>query len=313
MRAGVLLALSLLASPVAAAADDDLRARAGEALEAARELTLKEPMEGRLDAVWHTDLLLQIRPDPQLQYWADVRRRMLSGNKSYRLVEPSAPPHVLPDDPGTGIRRFWTYLSAPFGTPESTAVRYVSDYLAHEEDDYILTHQLAVLEWSKQVGLALPGEVLAKKPALLARITAEHEKDEAFSDLFVERMFFLVVYGEPSDAELERTVRVIVDAQTAPGVWAPHPVSYSYDGETWETTVEPEHARKMAMVVLAGYLRDDGPGPEPGPDPEPGPGLAPDPDPEPDSVPEPATGVWAVAGVAVAAIFLLLAFRRRRS
>ena len=163
----------LVAAP--AAADDDLRARASEAFDAARELTLKEPMAGRLDAVWHTDLLLEIRPDPQLQYWADVRRRMLSTNKSYRLIEPSAPPHLLPADPGTGVEKFWTYLSAPFGTPESTAVRYVSDYLAHDEDDYILTHQLAVLEWSKQVGLALPDEVLARKPELLARIAAEHE------------------------------------------------------------------------------------------------------------------------------------------
>jgi hypothetical protein len=254
------LTLLLLASRTAA--DDALRARAAEAFEAARAHTLSEPLEGRLDAVWHTDLVLQIRPDPQLQWWADMRRRLLSKHRTYRLVEPSAPLMPLPEDPGTGLQKWYVYMQAPFGTPPSTALRYITEYLAPDTgslappaEGYILTHQLAVLEWAKMVGLELPLELLKMKPILLDRIAAEHARDGVFSDLFAERICFLVVYGDPSDEELERSVRVILDAQVEPGVWAPPPITLSYDGESEVSEVEPEHARKMAMVALAEYLR----------------------------------------------------------
>ena len=242
-----------------APAERDLRARAEEAFEAARAQTLQEPLDVRLDAVWHIDMLLRVRPDPQLAWWADVRRRIVSDHKSYRLVEPTAPRVPLPKDPGTGLEKWYTYMEAPFGRPEQLAAEFIAEYLGPElaapEKGYILTHQLAVLEWSKQTGLELPPYLTAMKPVLLARIAAEHAKDDTFSDLFVERMFFLVIWGDPSDAELERTVRIIVDAQVEPGVWAPPPVTLTYDGESHFTEVEPEHARKMAMVVLAEYLR----------------------------------------------------------
>jgi hypothetical protein len=251
------LALLLLASP--SAADDDLHARAADAFEAARAQTLREPLDGRLDAVWHTDLLLQIRPDPQLKWWTDVRRLLLKTHKTYRLIEPTAPLHPLPDDPGSGLDKWSMYMRAPFGTPPSTALRFVADYLGPElaapESGYILTHQLAVLEWAKQAGLELPAELLEKKPVFLERIAAEHSNDDEFSDLFAERIMFLVVYGDPTDEELERSVRVIVDAQVEPGVWAPAPITLTYDGESRYTEVEPEHARKMSMIALAEYLR----------------------------------------------------------
>lgn len=260
-----MLSLHFFAAGVRAEQSDvPLRARAAEAFDAGRALTLQEPLDGRIDAVWHTDLLLQIRPDPQLQWWADLRRKRLTEHKTYRLVEPSAPLTPLPDDPGTGMAKWYTYMRAPFGTPPSTAVRFIREYLqvdnplAPPESGYILTHQLLVLEWAEMVGLELPPELLAKKPELLARITEEHARDTEFSDLFAERICFLVLYGNPKPEELERSVRVIVDAQTKPGVWAPPPITLVYDGESHHTEVEPEHARKMAMVALAAYLRDTG-------------------------------------------------------
>jgi hypothetical protein len=232
--------------------------RAAEAFEAARAQTLREPLDGRLDAVWHTDLLLQIRPDPQLKWWADVRRPLLESHETYRLIEPTAPLYPLPDDPGTGLDKWYVYMRAPFGTPPSTALRFVADYLGPElaapETGYILTHQLAVLEWAKETALELPAELLAKKPILLERISAEHANDNEFSDLFAERIMFLVVYGDPTDEELERSVRVIVDAQVERGVWTPAPITLTYDGESRYTEVEPEHARKMSMITLAEYL-----------------------------------------------------------
>jgi len=251
------LALLLVASP--SAADDDLRTRAATAFEAARAHTLRESLDGRLDAVWHVDLLLQMRPDPQLKWWTDVRRPLLKSHKTYRLIEPTAPLHPLPDDPGTGLDRWSVYMRAPFGTPPSTALRFVADYLGPElvapESGYILTHQLAVLEWAKQAGLEVPTELLERKPVLLEHISAEHAKDDEFSDLFAERIMFLIVYGDPTDEELERSVRVIVDAQVKPGIWAPPPITLTYDGESNFTEVEPEHARKMSMIALAEYLR----------------------------------------------------------
>jgi len=255
-----LLAVLLLAST--GRADDDLRARAAEAFEAARAHTLREPLEGRLDAVWHTELLLQILPDPQLKGWTDVRRPLLESHETYRLIEPTAPLRPLPDDPGTGLDKWSVYMRAPFGTPPSTALRFVADYLGPElatpENGYILTHQLAVLEWAKAAGLEVPPELLERKPVLLEHISAEHAKDDEFSDLFAERIMFLVVYGDPADEELERSVRVIVDAQAEPGVWAPPPIMLAYDGESNFTEVEPEHARKMSMIALAEYLRRTG-------------------------------------------------------
>jgi hypothetical protein len=253
----LLLPLSLLAS-TGHADDVGLRARAAEAFEAARAHTLKESLDGRLDAVWHIDVLLQIRPDPQLQWWANVRRPLLEQHKTHRLIEPTAPLHPLPDDPGTGLQKWFVYMRAPFGTPPSTAIRFIADYLGPElappAEGYILTHQLAVLEWTQVAGLELPPELLEKKPVLLERIAAEHAEDDVFSDLFAERIFFLVAYGEPSDEELDRSVRMIVDSQVEPGIWAPPPITLTYDGESNYIEVEPEHTRKMSMVALAAYL-----------------------------------------------------------
>jgi hypothetical protein len=238
--------------------DADLRARAAAAFEAARDHTLKESLDGRLDAVWHIDMLVQIRPDPQLEWWANLRRRLLTRHETYRLIEPTAPLTLLPDNPGTGIDKWHVYMRAPFGAPQETAVRYVEEYLGPElaapESGYILTHQLTVLEWSKMTELPPPAELWEREPVLLERIAAEHAADDAFSDLFAERIFLLSVYGNPSEQELERSVRVIVDAQVEPGVWAPPPVTITYDGQAWSTAVEPEHARKMAMIALAEYL-----------------------------------------------------------
>ena len=239
--------------------DSNLRARAEEAFQAARALTLRESLDVRLDAVWHIDMLLTVRPDPQLKWWADLRRRIVSDHDSYRLVEPSAERIPLPREPGRGLEKWHMYMEAPFGRPEHIAIAFIEEYIGPEldapETGYILTHQLAVLEWAEETGLELPPRLVAMKPVLLERIAAEHAKDDTFSDLFAERMFFMVIWGNPSDAELERTVRIIVDAQVEPGVWAPPPVTLSYDGESRVTAVEPEHARKMAMVVLAEYLR----------------------------------------------------------
>ena len=256
---GFLAVLALLLTSGPAAADDDLTTRAHEAFEAARANTLREPLDGRIDAVWHTDLVLAIRPDPQLQFWADTRRRLQSRHLTYRLVEPSAALTELPADPGSGMDKWYVYMRAPFGTPRELAARYVSDYLGPAlgapESGYVLTHQLTVLEWSRMTELALPEELWDRKPVLLARIAEEHAADQTFSDLFAERICFLSVYGNPSDEELERSVRIIVDAQTEPGVWAPPAITLVYDGQSHHTEVEPEHARKMSMVALAEYLR----------------------------------------------------------
>lgn len=242
-----------------APAESDLRARAEEAFQAARAHTLRESLDVRLDAVWHIDMLLTVRPDPQLKWWADLRRRIVSDHDTYRLVEPTAERIPLPREPGRGLEKWHMYMEAPFGRPEHIAIAFIEEYIGPElaapETGYILTHQLAVLEWAEETGLELPPRLVAMKPVLLERIAAEHAKDDTFSDLFAERMFFMVIWGDPSDAELERTVRVLVDAQVEPGVWAPPPVTLSYDGESRVTEVEPEHARKMAMVVLAEYLR----------------------------------------------------------
>ena len=242
-----------------ATAQDDLETRAQAAFDAARANTLREPLDGRIDAVWHTDLLLAIRPDSQLQFWADTRRRLQSDHLTYRLIEPSAALTELPEEPGTGMDKWYVYMRAPFGVPRERAVRYVSDYLgpalAAPESGYVLTHQLTVLEWSRMTELPLPEELWERKPLLLARIAEEHAADDKFSDLFAERICLLSVYGNPGDEELERSVRIIVDAQTEPGVWAPPPITLVYDGQSHHTEVEPEHARKMSMVALAEYLR----------------------------------------------------------
>lgn len=256
---GLVLGLALATSAAWARSGGELPARAEAAFEAARAKTLREPLYGRIDAVWHVDLLRSIRPDPQLRFWANARRRLLSDHATYRLIEPSAPLTELPDDPGRGLDKWSVYMKAPFGKPRALAVRYVRDYLgppgAAPESGYVLTHQLAVLEWSRMTDLPLPQELWDRKPALLDAIAEEHADDDAFSDLFAERICFLSVYGNPSDEELARSVKILVDAQVEPGVWAPPPVTLAYDGESRQTEVEPEHARKMAMVALAEYLR----------------------------------------------------------
>ena len=305
---------ALLFADTAAHAEEALRDRAQAAFDAARANTLRESLDGRIDAVWHVDLLLGIQPDKQLQWWADQRRRMQSEHLTYRLVEPTAALTELPQDPGSGLDKWGVYMRAPFGTPRELAVRYVSEYLGPEmaqpETEYVLTHQLTTLEWARLTELPLPEELWDRKPVLLSRIAAEHAADDQFSDLFAERICFLSVYGNPSDEELERSVRILVDAQVEPGVWAPPPVTLSYDGQSRDTEVEPEHARKMAMVALAEYLRRTEPDADADADTDTDTDTATDADTAADTDTD---TVWYVAGGVAVLLVLLVAVRRFRS
>lgn len=265
-RIALLIALLAATPPSMALADEteSLPERAAEALAAARANVLADQEPPELDAIWFMQLLLKIRPDDELEKWVETHRPMYKGTPFYPLIDPSAPLTPLPEDLGSGMDKLRNYTLAAFGTPPERVVRDLRAFVEVDEEGYVLTHQLAVLEWAEQVGQPLPEDLMARRPDLLARISQELDADTTFSDLYAERVAFLVVFGDPSPEQLERAITKIVDSQVEPGKWKPPELIFEYDGQRAKLESIPKywkHCSKLSMVALAGYLQSVEPSP----------------------------------------------------
>ena len=229
--------------------------RAAAAYDAARAALLADA-ETQTDAVWFTQLLLRDRDDPELERWVEEQIPLHREDPFFPIIAPAeAAPKPLPSDPGHGLIKWGVYLLAAVADPEPIALRYLNDYLGMTEmTGYILTHQVSALEWARAKHRPLASEVYDRLPVLLARIEEEHAEDTVFSDLWVERAAFLTAFGEPTSAQIERWTSVLVENHLGNGDWGDGATEIHFDGQSMVGDHEREHARGMAMIVLAHYL-----------------------------------------------------------
>jgi arylsulfatase A-like enzyme len=231
-----------------------LPARARATFDAARA-TLLAAERTEVDAVWFAQLVLRVRPDPELAAWVATHVALHEGEPFHRIIDPGATSrHPLPDEPGHGIARWSNLLLASVEEPEQRALRWLAEYLEPDESGYILTHQLTALVWAEAIGRPLPESLRGKRAHYLARIAAEQARDAEFSDLWVERAALLAAFGRPDGASLAAAAERIVENHLGNGDFGDGASEIQYDGHTLVADHQREHLRGLAMIVLAHYL-----------------------------------------------------------
>lgn len=212
--------------------------------------------ESRLNVgdIWVLQEILKSAPNRELRQFVDSKMSSFAGDPFERLINPDASRVALPVDPGVGASRLYHYMLALAGFPEKRAISFITDFLSTNESGYILTHQLLVLEWSKQTGLALPHNILLKENILLERIKQEQLSDESFSDLYAERVAVLLHFGKQEVADVATWIKTIVEAHLRDGSWGQYSDSLSYDGEITTGELGANHTRILALLAIRDFL-----------------------------------------------------------
>ncbi len=210
------------------------------------------PALGNVGTAWFLQQLQTRSPDERLAALLARSVPALRADPSIRLIDPSAPPALLQADPPRGLLRFANYLLAPVGAPPQRAAEFVAALLAPDEQGYVLTHQLLVLIWAEQFGVAVPPDAPALRAHLLARIAAEQAAArQPCSDLNAERLAVLFTFGEPPAAAAAGWLDALIACQDADGRWVDAtPSQLTYDGQTTPAYHEWTHTTGLAVVAL---------------------------------------------------------------
>jgi hypothetical protein len=137
------------------------------------------------------------------------------------------------------------YSRAPVGAPEDRALAWIDRYTSGVGGNYTLTHQFLYIEWARETGLEVPQSLVDRQRTILERIAAEQARDRRFSDLYAERVFLLMLYGEPAEDDVRRWIETIVEAQLANGRW---------DSRGSRDAAGTVHTTGLCSAVLMAYL-----------------------------------------------------------
>jgi hypothetical protein len=241
-------------SPAAREVDTQGCSDVAQAVARGIEALLLEP-SFQVGDIWVLQQLIHLQPHAGLARLVEWWTGELEPNPFLRQIDPAAAYAALPPDPGRGIWRFYHYVLAPFGLPESRALEFLRDFVRREATGYVLTHQLLAIEWAKEQGLALPETVIATRPELLGRIAAEQAADGTFSDLFAERAALLIRFAEPTPAESSAWIDTLLTAQLPDGSWQDfsHTV-IDFDGERAPTMQSRAHTTAWTELALVAFL-----------------------------------------------------------
>lgn len=255
-RFSLVIAILIIAASCAPTADQALRQRAQTAFQKAKEALLSDPDAVQIDVIWLLKDLLQTFPDNDLQKLADTRQASLWGHPMMIMLNPTALRIPLPEEPGRGIDRYYTYNKSAFGTPQERAIQYISEFLATKESGYILTHQLLALVWAEESGLELPNQLKERRKDLLKQIHSEQTNEAGifYMDLYAERAALLLRYGKVPRRDAERWIERLIQMQNKDGNWPGTLAVLHYDGQFGSSLPPPPHTTVLAMTALRNYL-----------------------------------------------------------
>lgn len=232
---------------------NEIREKVEKAYVIGINLIMNEPVLS-IGEIWALQQILKFSPDKVLRTFLDGQISNSAANRFERLVDSNAPRFRLPDDPGSGFDQLYIYILAAFGRPESRAISFIHDFLSKDEDGYILTHQLLVLEWAKQSGLQIPEELRRKKTYLLDRIYREQTRDRLFSDLYAERSAILFLYRHPTPEDARKWVLKTLNAQSPDGSWGLHSKEVAYNEQKTTLNFTANHTLALVLLTLGIYL-----------------------------------------------------------
>jgi hypothetical protein len=209
--------------------------------------------EWHQDGIWCLQQLARVWPDAALEQFLHQMIPKFKGHPFERMINPQAPKFSLKKY--HDLNKFLLSVASVYGEPESEAVSNINKLLAVDESSgYLLSHQVAVIEWAKNERLRLPDGVEERKKDLISKLEREQLSDVVFSDLFAERAFILSLYGQPDSKEMERWVEIILKAQQPDGLWRDNSTStFFFYGDKVEGFYMSSHTTALAMGALGFY------------------------------------------------------------
>ena len=233
-----------------------LKKRAEAALAKARKSMLAEE-QVYMDVLW---VITQfVGDDPELLTFIKEKKSSAVNPSYVPGVFPEKSRIELPKHPGIGTKKLFTYVQAAFGQPEERAVAFIQDYIAADAAGYALTHQFLSLIWAEQGGLSLSNQMLQRKEELWRKIYNEQCAVEEVdsTDLYMERVAIVLVYGRQEDVSLSRIsewIHRIIALQLEDGSWPPAKTRVYFDGASTVINSPRPHTTALAMMALDGYL-----------------------------------------------------------
>ena len=130
-------------------------------------------------------------------------------------------------------------------------------FIAEQHEGYVLTHQILAIQWARYVGCAVPTLWRVREHILADRVEAELRIDEAFGDLFTERLAVLALAGR-ADALHGPWLARLLQAQDPDGCWrAPRKVTQmrfrNYTLVSKSNVIPRTHTTSLAVCALAHY------------------------------------------------------------
>lgn len=244
------------AAPAPAPSAEELVPKAREALARGIARMIDMP-PSQIGDVWTAMFVHRWTRDPRVRdYVVRHARTTYARDGALRLLVPSSPRPILPEDPGRGHRRFLYALAAPLADPPGRASALLDEFTAiPEATGYVLSHQFIVLVTAENAGLELPAEVRARRGPLLDAMLAEHRRDPVFTDLYAERAAFLLEFASPDEAEARGWIATILAARRPDGIWKdPTERRDFYDGENILFRAEDAHVTNLSLWALARWL-----------------------------------------------------------
>lgn len=212
------------------------------------------------DVLWATIQIQKEKQDSKLEHFVKSQKAQIRNPTYLPEVFPSREKVSLPKSPKPGIRRFLTYLDAPCGQPEKTALSHLNSFIFKKNTTgYILTHQFIVLLLAEQAGLPISQNWRLRKKKILEEVYAEQMRASSVDciDLYIERVAFLLFFGDQNKIERDHAdlwIKTIINMQLQDGSWPLSKSSLSYEGETTNVSSPRSHTTVLAIMALQAYL-----------------------------------------------------------
>jgi hypothetical protein len=237
---------------------EHFKQEAATALDRARTSLLAEKKVA-VDVLWVLQQIQSKQQDAAIEGFIQNMKGQIRNPSYLPGVFPDLEKVALPESIQPGIRRFFTYLDAPRGQPEETALRHLKQFIAEDAGGYILTHQFIVLLLAEQAGLPFTEDIRRRKAELLNEIYAEQMRAGSVDclDLYMERTALILFYGDQNKISKDQAnewVKTIINLQLPDGSWPVSKSAISYDGETTTLFTPRPHTTVLAIMALQAYV-----------------------------------------------------------
>lgn len=207
-----------------------------------------------VDELWALTKIGEITNDKSLDILVNKRAETIKADPFLPLLRRDAKRIALPESPGIGVQKLFTFMASPFGEPASRSRNYIEQFISHNGTGYILTHQLLTLIWAEESGLIESDSFQPRKHELLDSLYNEQMNDASFSDLYVERVVLLLLNNKGIKADRLQWISTILDSRQQDGGWGEFETRLAFEGQEATIKSGDMHTRVLALWSIQLYL-----------------------------------------------------------